>query len=111
MLVDDLGAITPCKLDRVAVQAFDPTLHPNPGYREYGYFNPIVAKVFEESILDGLGTLCSHGCPLFEYLFEDADPHDSSSSMISAANKWLTRELRYCRLDVAPEMIAMPYGR
>ena len=63
MLVDDLGDITPCKLDRVAVQACDPTLQPNPGYKEYRYFNPVVAKVFEERILDRLGTLCSHSAP------------------------------------------------
>jgi hypothetical protein len=72
MLVDDLRAITSCKLDRVAVHAFDPPLQPNPIYKEYCYVNPVILEVLEEHILDVRGPLCGHACSPFRASLRDA---------------------------------------
>jgi hypothetical protein len=60
MLVDDLGTITSRKFDCEVIEPFDPALQPNSGYKKYSHFNPVVAEMFEERVLNGRGILCGH---------------------------------------------------
>ena len=53
MLVDDLGAITPHKLDREIVERPDLTLEPDPVHEKHRHFRSVIAKMFQERVLEG----------------------------------------------------------
>jgi hypothetical protein len=53
MLVDDLGATTPHKLDRKIVEPSDLALEPDPVHEKHCHFRSVIAKMSQERVLEG----------------------------------------------------------
>jgi hypothetical protein len=53
MLVDDLRATAPHKLDRETVEPFDPAQQLDPVHEEHRHLDIAVAQVLEECVLKG----------------------------------------------------------
>jgi hypothetical protein len=60
VLVDDLDAITPHKLDREAVEPSDLILESDPIHKKHRRFRSVIAKMFQERVLEVRGALCGH---------------------------------------------------
>jgi len=52
MFVDDLRAVTSDKLDREVVKPFDLALKPDPIYKKHRNFNPVIADMLQECVLE-----------------------------------------------------------
>jgi hypothetical protein len=90
MLEDDLCATSPNKHHREIVELPDLALQPYAIDQKHRHIKFVVAEMLEEQVLDGPGTFCVHVCTPFRASFGCCSLHNSSSGIVSAANKWLT---------------------
>jgi hypothetical protein len=52
MFVDDLRAVTSDKLDREVVEPFDLALKPDPIHKKHRNFDPVIAEMLQECVLE-----------------------------------------------------------
>ena len=77
MLIDDLGASAPDKLDCEVVKRSDLTLEPDPVRQKDGYLTSVIAKVLQEYVLETWGALVG------QFPAPDGGSLHQSTSMLS----------------------------